>query len=183
MLRVELPKWVYELPAALIYDEGVHMAYLVSAFLKNVKVVRALFRKFHELPTHLPYDYFESTLENDEGALASIRGFYSAPRTEWMMSIVGTKKILIIDNLRDTLITMGYRKFSPCAFALSGVRSLYQQGVGMSSRAIRYILKRDSHRVIISRFVSSILEDKPPPITAYEGKRAVEIMDNIMRFL
>lgn len=181
ILRTDLPTWIFDLPGQLIYDEAVHMAYLVLAFMKDATVSRVAFRKCcRRSPVDI--DYFEASM-TDHQTTALMSAFFSSPRTEWTTTVVGTKEILVIDNQRDIYVRMGPRSSKPIAFAISGVHSLLQQAAGLAVKAVRYLSNQNAHRTITSMFIDSIINDKDPPTTGEEGKRAVEIMDQIVRGL
>lgn len=173
--------WVHKLPGGLIGETGPHVVYMSLAFLNKVNTVDIYAKSFLEHPW-APFDEFRIELEGDN-QLSSILMSYSSNRHGCYVDILGTEGALHLD-LNSMLLIHQREKDSLKAVDLGR----YSMGVawqitkGVAANAFKVLVRKAKlgHDVIIERFVESILNDQPPPVTGEEGREAVRVLEMII---
>lgn len=176
--------WVHKLPGGLIGETAPHVVYMSLAFLNNISNVEIYAKNFLEHPW-APFDEFRLELEGENG-LSSIIISYTSNRRNCCVDILGTEGALQLD-LNSMLITHQGKKDSlkPVDLARYSLGLAFQITAGVAANAFRVVTRKAKigHDVVIEKFVDSILNDEPPPVTGEEGREVVRVLDIIVRRL
>ena len=172
--------WVHKLPGGVIGETGPHAVYMSLAFLKNVKSVDVCARKKTDYPWVL-YDDYRIELEG-ETINSSIYISHASDYTAGEVDLFGTDYALRID-LQSMLLTHYKREcLTPASVALSSLSIAGQMVKGVMSNAFRVMLHKPmlGHDIMIEKFVKSIINDRPVPVTPEEGRETIRVMEMIV---
>jgi len=176
-----LPSWYLDLPGGLFFDESPHMIYLLRRFLGDLSVQQAWAQA---APTGIAQtlDRVEARLQGAKGS-ASLSMSFRSPVSEWLLAVVGTRQVLVLDIFRDILVvhkpdgahgTRDVLKSSLGAF-WQGLAGFASSGALFSARRLLY-----GHETLVRRFVDSIVEGTTLPVTPEEGVAVVRTMESIL---
>ena len=175
--------WVHKLPGGAIGETGPHAVYISLAFLKNVKSVDVSARKKTSYPWVL-YDDYRIELKG-ENINSSIYISHANDYTAWEVDLFGTDYALRID-LQSMLLTHYKREYlTPTSVALSSLSIAGQIVKGVMSNAFKVALRKPmlGHDIMIEKFVESIINDQPVPVTPEEGRETIRVMEMIVKKL
>ncbi|MEM2129070.1 MAG: Gfo/Idh/MocA family oxidoreductase [Candidatus Bathyarchaeia archaeon] len=173
--------WIHKLPGGIIGETGPHVIYMSLAFVKNVKNVEVTARKKSEYPWVL-YDDYRIEIEGEKitsSIIVSHINNYTASKVE----LFGTEYALEID-LQSMLLTRYKRSdLKMWSVASSSLSVSWQIAKGIASNAIKTVLGRPmlGHDIMIEKYVKSIINDLPVPVTPEEGRETVKILEMIVR--
>jgi predicted dehydrogenase len=176
-----LPAWYANLPGGLFFDEAPHLLYLMHRFLGALQVDFASVDEARSGPQ--PVAHVEARLS---GATASglLSMTFLAPVSEWVLLVVGSQRVLMLDVFRDILTVLrpdGSHSppevlASSLSFGLGLARGFLTSGSLYARRRLLY-----GHDVLIRRFVDSVFKGDPPPVSGEDGREIVEVMNGILR--
>lgn len=175
--------WVHRLPGGVIGETGPHAVYLSLAFVKNVESVDVSAGKKTDYPWVL-YDDYRVELEG-ENINGSIYISHTSDYTAGEVDLFGTDYALKID-LQSMLLTRYKREYlKPTSVAFSSLSVAGQIVKGVVSNAFRVMLHRPmlGHDIMIEKFVKSIINDQPVPVTPEEGRETIRVMEMIVKKL
>lgn len=175
--------WVHKLPGGVIGETGPHVVYLSLAFVKNVKNVEVIARKKIDYPWVL-FDDYRIELEG-ENITSSIIVSHTNNYTACEVDLFGTDYALKID-MQSMLLTRYKREYlKPTSVALSSLSIAGQIVKGVMSNAFKVMLHKPilGHDIMIEKFVKSIINDRPVPVTPEEGRETIRVMDMIVQKL
>ncbi|MHA1833649.1 MAG: hypothetical protein ACTSV7_06620, partial [Candidatus Baldrarchaeia archaeon] len=175
--------WVHKLPGGVIGETGPHAVYLSLAFVKNVKKVNVYARKKTDYPWVL-YDDYRIELEG-ENINSSIYVSHASDYTAGEVELFGTDYALKID-MQSMLLTRYKREYlKPTSVALSSLSIAGQIVKGVMSNAFKVMLHKPilGHDIMIEKFVKSIINNKPVPVTPEEGRETIRVMQMIVQKL
>jgi scyllo-inositol 2-dehydrogenase (NADP+) len=176
-----LPSWYPDLPGGLFFDESPHMIYLLRRFLGDLSVQAAW---ADDAPPG-----FAQTIDRVEARLAAagvsahLNMSFRSPISEWLLAVVGTRRVLVLDVFRDILVvqkpdgahgTRDVLQSSLRAF-LEGLAGFLTSGALFASKRLLY-----GHETLVRRFVDSIVSGEPLPVAAEEGEAVVRTMESIL---
>lgn len=176
-----LPSWYPRLPGGLFFDESPHLIYLMQRLLGQLHV---------EFASSVPAASGEQPLAHVQANLSGRAGSglltmsFLAPVSEWIMVVVGSKLVLMIDIFRDIVTVLrSDGSHSPREVLLSSLRFALELGKGFLGSGSLYARRRllYGHDVLIRRFVDSVGGGDEPPVTASEGAEVVGVMQEILR--
>lgn len=176
--------WAHRLPGGVLGETGPHGVYLALTFLKNISKVDIHAQKLlHQYPWS-KFEDFRIILWGENG-MGSITLFYGGNQWRADAEIIGTKGILKVDLEAQTVIKYNRPKLDALSVGLSTLGVASQTLISLISNSLSYILgkRKDAHQIGIKKFVDSVLEDKPSPVTAEEGKEVVRVMEMIIEKL
>lgn len=182
-LKRAVPKWYPSLPGGLFFDEAPHMLYLLNYFLPNLEVSNAIASSdgvLDQKPRRVEV-YF---VEGDKSALITVD--YGCSRDEWFLYLIAEKAFVRIDLFRDTIIVLGKGGRHDPIDVLKGSLSEIMQSIFQLFKAgLRYSIRRQyyGHDKLISSFITSIIQDTPPPVKAEDAIKVVNLMESILRKL
>jgi len=158
-----------------LMDLGIHVVDLIRWMLGEVSSVRAYTSSFFET---IDADCLSSAiLQMETGALCSMQVGWLSSYQEDAITIWGTAGTLIIEPWFSYIEVV------------RGPRNPVRRTAAVSKALIRTVLlylsrtdeTAESHYRLIRDFVSSVIEDKVPPVTGKEGLEAVRIVDALYR--
>jgi predicted dehydrogenase len=175
--------WIHRLPGGIIGETGPHVVYLSLAFLKNVKKVDVLASKKSDYPWVL-YDDYRIELEA-ENITSSIYVSHANSYTHEEVELFGTNCALKVDMQSMLLLRSKCEHLKPSSVALSSLSTASQTIRGVASNALRVVARRPmlGHDIMVERFVASILNDQPVPVSAEEGRETVRVLNIIVQKL
>lgn len=174
----ELPVWYPALPGKLFFDEIPHMIYTIRQFIPDldIKDIRKV-----SLAKNYPGDniYVDFSSEN---IICSLKMIFNAPCSEWKIMVIGSKRVIIIDLFRDSVITMSEEKsHSPTSVLFSSANSISQSIYNDLNSGVRLLTNNllFGHDILIQKFINSIEKNIEPPISPEEGAQVVKISEYI----
>lgn len=172
--------WIHKLPGGVIGETGPHAVYMSLAFMKNVESVSVHARKKTNYPWVL-YDDYRIELEGEK-TNSSIYISHSSDYTACEVDLFGTDYALRIDL--QGMLLMRYRRehLRPASVASSSLSIAGQMMKGVVSNAFKLMIRKPmlGHDIMIEKFVESIINDEPVPVTPEEGRETVRIMEMIV---
>ena len=176
-----LPLWYPDLPGGLFFDESPHMVYLLRRFLGDLSVRQAWGQ---EAPPGV-----EQRLDRVEALLSSARGSadlsmsFRSPVSEWLLTVIGTRRVLVLDIFRDILVVQKPDGAHGTGDVLkSSLRAFWQAAAGFATSGALFSTGRllYGHEVLVRRFLDSIIDGAPLPVTPEEGMAVVQTMESIL---
>ena len=179
--RRRLPRWYPDLPGGLFFDESPHMVYLLRRFLGDLSVQQAWAQA---APTGAAQtlDRVEARLQGAQGS-ANLSMSFNSPVSEWLLAVVGTRQVLVLDIFRDILVVLKSDGAHGAAEILKGsLRLLVQALAGFVTSGALFSTKRllYGHEVLVRRFLDSIIDGTPLPVAPEEGAAVVRTMESIL---
>jgi len=172
--------WYHKLPGGIIGETGPHIAYMSMAFLKNISAVDIYAKNVLNHPW-APFDEFRIEFEGENGlssAMLSYTGNYWANLTD----VIGTEAMLRIDTERMIVTRQNLKELRYVPIARSAVNTVFQEVGSVAANVVRAGLGRSTigTNLVIERFVESLIDGSPPPVSAEEGREAVRIMEMVV---
>jgi scyllo-inositol 2-dehydrogenase (NADP+) len=176
-----LPTWYDDLPGGLFFDEAPHLLYLMREFVGELDVATA-WRDLRNAPNGQPVERTEAQLVGERGD-ATLSMITGAPLSEWYVTLVCEKKILIIDLFRDIMIDLPAETAHNRKDVLGvSLRTSMQHWVGTFSSGLRVLRGKGDygHGLLVSQFIDAVEGAVEPPTTAEDGTRVVQLMESIL---
>lgn len=176
--------WAHKLPGGVLGETGPHAVYMALAFLKGVYDVNIYARKVLPQYTWSKSEDFRINLMAQNG-IASVFLAYGSNQWAANVDIIGTKGILKIDLESRSVVKYNRPDLGAFSVGKSLVDIILQTSKTLFMNSIKHMLGKNynAHTIGISRFIESILKNKPTPVTAEEGREAVRIMQMIVKKL
>jgi len=127
-------------------------------------------------------DRVEARLQSDRGG-ADLSMSFRAPVSEWLLTVVGTRRVLVLDMFRDILVVHKPDGAHGTTDVLkSSLRAFWQGLAGFASSGALFSTGRllYGHETLVRRFIDSIVEGAPLPVTPEEGRAVVQTMEAIL---
>lgn len=178
----DLPIWYHSLPGKLLFDEVPHMIYMMREFIPNLDIKDII---KVSLAKSYPADNFYVDFSSNN-IIGTLKMIFNAPCSEWKVMVVGTKKVIIIDLFRDSLLTLSEEKsHSPIAVLSSSLNLIWQNVHNDFDSGVRLLTKNllFGHDKLISMFIDSIDANTELPVLPENGKKVVEIAEYIVNQL
>jgi predicted dehydrogenase len=179
--------WVHKLPGGLLGETGPHAVYATMAFLKGVKNVDIVAESNLKYPW-APFDYFDMTFECEGGIGSAI--ISHASNTYFAgVSIYGTEGILNLDLQSMLLTSFKLHKTKMIPLAISTLKPAGQIVKSVASNTAKAVFSQNSamsargHSVEIERFVESVINNQPSPVTGEEGRDVIKVMEMLVQKL
>jgi predicted dehydrogenase len=176
-----LPSWYPDLPGGLFFDESPHMIYLLRRFLGDLSV-QAAWADAAPPGTEQTIDRVEARLQAG-GCSAQLDMSFRSPVSEWLLAVVGTEQVLVLDLFRDILaVQTSDGAHGPLNVLGSSLRLFLQGLTGFASSGALLTAKRllYGHETLIRRFVDSIVDGAPLPVAPEDGVAVVQTMESIL---
>ncbi len=173
-----LPRWHTQLTGGLFYDEAPHMIYLIREFIGNLSVKSAVVR-FSEDGVPLRVS---ARLTGVRGE-ASLEMVFGSPVSEWILALLGSKGVLLLDIFRDISLLIGSdRSHRPIDVLRTSVSATSQHFLGVVTSGLRLLSHRLAfgHDELVRCFVDSVLGMAPVPASAIDGLEVVRVLDEIL---
>jgi len=183
-LKRRLPKWYPMLPGGLFFDESPHIIYSILEFLGgDASVLWSKVEKWEGNPQ--PLSRVEAFLESKEkNSTAYIYSAFNLPRDEWIMAIMGSNRVAIIDFFRDTIIELkGGGEHTPFEVLMNTLNFIWQMTKETANSGFHFLTKSlyFGHDELIRRFIDAVEKNTEPPVPAEDGKLVLEIIEQILR--
>ncbi|MHA1833141.1 MAG: Gfo/Idh/MocA family protein [Candidatus Baldrarchaeia archaeon] len=180
-LKRRLPTWYPSLPGGLFFDESPHMVYSIIEFLGDVSVKWA---RTVSASGKQPLNCVEAALvSKSNGASSYLRFTFNAPRDEWILTFLGTKRAVMVDFFRDTLIEIGEGgTHTPFEVFGNSLSFIWQASKETLKSGFRFLSGRlyFGHDELIRLFINSVVNDTEPPQPGEKGKKVIEIIEQIL---
>jgi|GEM_PF-4094923 predicted dehydrogenase len=115
-----------------------------------------------------------------ENTTAYIYSAFNSPRDEWIMAIIGTKRVAIINFFRDTITELDEgNRHTPSEVLMNSLNLIWQITKETAHSGFRFLTKNlyFGHDELVRRFIDSIENDTEPPVSAEKGKLVLEIIE------
>lgn len=175
--------WIHRLPGGAVGETGPHSVYMSLAFLKNVKEINVSASKSLEYPWVL-YDDYRIELVG-ENMTSSIIISHANDCTASEVELFGTDTSIKMDLQSMLLIKYRRENLTPMSVALSSLNTAGQMTKGVLTNAFRVMINRPmlGHDIMIEKFVKSIINDQPVPVSPEEGRETIRVMEMIINTL
>jgi predicted dehydrogenase len=177
-----LPDWYNRLPGGLFYDESPHILYIMNHFIGNFNITNAnMIVNDPNLPQNVSQVHIDVSAEETSGSITMI---FDSPLSEWLIVLVGAKRILCLDIFRDILINLGTDSgHKPYDVLKTSLIAINQEILGITNSGMMVMRRKllFGHDRLIKGFVDSIVKDIDPPVTAEEGRNIVRLQHEIIK--
>lgn len=169
--------WIHRLPGGVLGETGPHVVYMSLAFLKNVKDVNVFTRKSLEYPWVL-YDDYRIELVG-ENITSSIIVSHANDFTASEVELFGTEASIKLDLQSMLLIKYRRKNLTPISVAATSLNTAGQITKGVLNNFFRMMINRPilGHDILIEKFIKSIINDQPVPVTPEEGRETIRVME------
>jgi len=171
------------LSGGFLGETGPHVVYMSLAFLRKVRNVEVCARKTLEYPWVL-YDDYRIELEGKD-MTSSIVISHANDYAAADVALFGREGMIRMDL--QSMLLMHYKRenLTPISVALSSLKVAGQIIKGVMSNALNFMLRRPllGHDIMIEKFVNSIINDQPVPVTPENGRETVRVMEMLVNKL
>jgi predicted dehydrogenase len=179
---IDLEKhWYHKLPGGVIGETGPHVAYMTLAFAGDVNGID-VFARNRLGHSWAPFDEFRIEMDCTNGSCSAILSY---TRSCWGadLDIYGTEAALHVDLNQMILTRHRLRRLSYVPVSKLSMSLIAQMSKGFAMNVGKAVVGRQKlgTDVVISKFVESIISDKPIPVTGEDGRKTVEVMERIVK--
>jgi len=173
--------WCHRLPGGRIGEMLPHPVYTLQSILGDDLQTKEIFTSKRGNYPWLAHDELQATLQSDK-SLGSVYVSFNAPRDANLVDVYGTKKILKIDLINQTVIGLGHREYGKLD---SGKDSLWLSSkIALSTlrNAFDFLLLEKGEyalRNLYTMFIDSIKKDTEPLVTPKMAYNTVRIAEEI----
>ena len=163
----------------IVGDDLAHPVYLAREFLGDLEVIAAYTRKVGSVK-HVPFDEIQVILKGEKGQ-GSIVSSYNFLQGAMIIDIFGTEMNLHGELGNSILFKYKGPGSSMSARGLENLNrclQIFSSTIYAGARAISG--RHGGHRILIAKFIESILNDTEPPVTAAEGREIVRILERVI---
>lgn len=179
--RRRLPSWYQSLPGGLFFDEAPHILYLMRFFLGELKVEHS-WRSLDSSFSPNPSERHEVRFKGQQAG-GSLSVWFGAPVSEWLLTVYGSKGVLVIDLFRDISIFLPPEKAHNSSDVLgAGWTATREYWAGVASSGLGYITDRlyYGHDVLVRRLIDSLIDGGDPPVSAADGWKVIGLIEEIL---
>jgi predicted dehydrogenase len=176
--------WAHRLPGGVLGETGPHVIYMTLAFIKRIADVRVSARKLlHEFPWS-PYEDYRMELMGEK-ATSTIDLTYATRYWAAQVDLWGSEGLLKVDLETQSVVLHRRSDLRPTTLGFSSMSEAAQVMRSGLHSAVSYLSRRleSTHQRLVRGFVESIIDGKPIPVTAEEGREAVRVMDLMVQKL
>jgi predicted dehydrogenase len=169
--------WAHRLPGGVFGESGPHPTYLALAFINPIREVKVLGQ---HLLNEYPWSAFEDyriDLVGDQG-VCSVTLLYTSKHWAAEVEIWGTDGCLRADLESQSLVEYRRPQLRPADVGRSALSEAAQIIATSAETGIRYALGKtqNTHDILLDRFLDSIEQGTPSPVSMEEGREAVRVM-------
>lgn len=169
--------WAHKLPGGVFGESGPHPTYMALAFINPIEEVKVLAR--HVLKEY-PWSAFEDyriDLVGERG-VCSVTLLYTSNHWAAEVEIWGSDGCLRADLESQALVEYRRKALRAAEVGRSALSEAAQTLVSSAATGVRYALgkNRNTHDILLERFVDSIQNGTPSPVSMEEGREAVRVM-------
>ena len=175
--------WAHRLPGGVIGESGPHVVYLTLAFINPVREIWARGERHLDFPWSR-FDDYRIELGGAQGR-STITSVYTSNQWAANVDIWGTAGMLRLDLQVMSLVRTERDRFAKARLAASGLREAATVARDTVATGIQTLTGsyRNTHDILIQRFVASIRGGRPVPVPPEDGREAVRVMTEIARQL
>lgn len=177
--------WCHKILGGRIGEMLPHPVYALQSILgDNLQTKEVITSKRGGYPW-MPHDELQVTLQNDK-SLGSIYVSFNAPRPANLVDVYGTKKILKIDLMNQTVIGLGYRKYSKLDSWKDCLWLSYKIALSAMENVFEFLLLEKGEsalRNLYTMFIDSIKKDAEPLVTPKMAYNTVRIVEEICQHM
>lgn len=172
--------WAHRLPGGVIGETGPHVVYMTLAFINPVREVTVSAMKQLAYPWSR-FDDYRIEMVGDAGA-SSVTLSYGTKHWAARVDVLGSERSLLLDLEGMTLVRYGRPTLRHLPIARSVLSEAGQLVGTLCTSALRVVTgrHRNTHEILLERFVDAIRRDGDPPVTADEGREAVRVLGMIV---
>jgi predicted dehydrogenase len=171
--------WAHKLPGGVVGETGPHVVYITLAFIPKIEEITVQAKKLLNFPWSAFEDYRIELV--GEKAVSSIALSYAT--NQWMatVDILGSTGGLLVDLQGLALVKYDRRSLRPLTIAGSMLSGAVQNMASTCVNGLRYVTGqlRTTHAILLDRFIRSICQNGPVPVSANEGREAVRVLSII----
>jgi predicted dehydrogenase len=169
--------WAHKLPGGVFGESGPHPTYMALAFINPIDEVKVLAR--HVLKEY-PWSVFEDyriDLVGEQG-VCSVTLLYTSNHWAAEVEIWGSDGCLRADLESQALVEYRRKALRPTEVGRSALSEAAQTLVTSAATGVRYALgkNRNTHDILLERFIESIQRGTRSPVSMEEGREAVRVM-------
>jgi predicted dehydrogenase len=169
--------WAHRLPGGVFGESGPHPTYLALAFINPIREVKVLGQ---HLLNEYPWSAFEDyriDLVGSQG-VCSVTLLYTSKHWAAEVEIWGSDGCLRADLESQALVDYRRPKLRPIEVGRSALSEAAQIVTTSAEMGIKHALgkTRNTHEILLERFVDSIQNETPSPVSMAEGREAVRVM-------
>jgi predicted dehydrogenase len=175
--------WVHKLPGGVVSETGPHTVYMSLAFMNSVEAADVFAKKTLEYPW-IMYDDYRIELEGNS-LNSSIYISHAGNYTSSEVDLFGAEGVITIslDSMLLTRSKLGELKPTSAAlYSLSNAGQIIK-GVALNVSRVAFHKPMLGHYIMIEKFVHSIINEQPVPVTPEEGRETVRAMNMIVEKL
>src|SRR5918911_944524 len=176
--------WAHKLPGGVFGESGPHPVYMALAYINPIREVKV---HGHKLLTEYPWSAFEDyriDLIGDQG-VCSVTLLYTSKHWAAEVEIWGSDGCLRADLESQALVEYRRRELTPAEVGVWALSEAAQIVATAASTGMRYALgkRRNTHDHLLEKFIDSIRNGTPSPVSMEEGREAVRVMNLIVEEL
>ena len=173
----EMAVWI---ASGIVIEDSGNVEQEYQETLKEVKNVEICARKTLEYPWVL-YDDYRIELEGED-MTSSIVVSHANDCTALEVSLMGREEMIKMDLQSMLLLIYKREELKPISVAFSSLNVAGQIVKGIASNAFRTILDRPmlGHDIMIEKFVGSVKNDQPVPVSPDEGRETIRVLAMII---
>ncbi|HKO19092.1 MAG TPA: Gfo/Idh/MocA family oxidoreductase [Acidobacteriaceae bacterium] len=176
--------WAHRLPGGVFGESGPHPTYMALAFINPIEEVKVLGR--HVLKEY-PWSAFEDyriDLVGEQG-VCSVTLLYTSSHWAAEVEIWGSDGCLRADLESQALVEYRRKALKPAEVGLSALSEAAQTIASSAATGVKFALgkTRNTHDILLQRFIDSIQKGTPSPVSMEEGREAVRVMGLITESL
>jgi predicted dehydrogenase len=169
--------WAHRLPGGVFGESGPHPTYMALAFINPIHEVKVL--GTHTLKEY-PWSAFEDyriDLVGDQG-VCSVTLLYTSNHWAAEVEVWGSDGCLRADLESQALVEYRRKELKAAEVGRSSLSEAAQIIASSATTGVRYALgkTRNTHDILLERFIHSIRHDAPSPVSMEEGREAVRVM-------
>jgi len=178
--------WCHKILGGRFGEMLPHPVYVLQSILGDNLQTRKIFVSKRGNVSWLHNDELYATLENEKGR-GSLYVSLNAPRGVYVCDVYGTKEILRIDLIRQTVLRLGPRGISKFSVAKDSLSEAYRLLLLTIENALKFsLLEQGEYAIskVYTMFMESIRNGIEPPVTpemAYNTVRIVEEMSKAIQ--
>jgi len=158
-----------------------HPVYALQASLGNEFQVKEVYAEKRGDYYWMPYDELNTVLQDGTG-LGHIYVSFNAPRHAILVTVYGTKAVLQMDLVNQTLIVLGPRNAGKVESATDTLSLSWRLATSTMTNAIDFLMLQKGEypiRSIYNLFIHSIERNTEPPVTPDMAYNTVRIVEEI----
>jgi len=181
------PMWYAKLPGGLFGEIIPHGLYVQLAFLGNVRKIFGVTKKIEKPSELVPFSELQVLMDCENG----LGGLFLStrirtPYTVIMVSIIGTRGLLLVNVPTGTVIKMklgsSMSTLARARMNLEPASHLIKSSASLAAKTLlRSIEHHMTHKILIKEFVESIQRGSKPPVTPEEGREVVRVTNLIWK--